>query len=130
MSIRNTLVFLLFTSKIQPWTPGRHRTFPSQIQLAFRTLVLSLRRLQGKGQLKEGPESGHRLGIGAAGAESEIISGTVTTLSEGAAAAQAFSSSPLLPTALPPVLPPLVHVDPAAIEWILEGVKRGEKWSD
>jgi hypothetical protein len=89
-----------------------------------------VRRLQGKGQLKEGPELGYRLSMGATGAESEIVSSTVTAFSDGAAAAHArtHSPSPSLSTQMPPVLPPLVHVDPAAIEWMLEGVKRGEKW--
>ncbi len=32
-------------------------------------------------------------------------------------------------TVPPPVLPPLVHVDPACIEWMLEGVTR-KRWED
>ena len=32
-------------------------------------------------------------------------------------------------TVLPPVVPPLVHVDPACIEWMLEGVTR-RRWRD
>ena len=32
-------------------------------------------------------------------------------------------------TVLPPVVAPLVHVDPACIEWMLEGVTR-KRWGD
>ena len=83
--------------------------------------MLGLRRLQGKGQLDtEGPGGGQGPNMRDA-SESDILSGAV--MADGAAPAHTGSQapSPSLSTQLPPVQPPLVHVDPATIEWILEG---------
>ena len=51
----------------------------------------------------------------------------IMRLKRAGATAAAFGGAAAAATSgLPPVLPPLVHVDPACIEWMLEGVTRGQ----
>ena len=119
----SSLSLLPFTP-IQPWNPRRHRNFSPECRHTLRALAMGIMRL------KRGGASGAAAAAAAAaggGADAAAASDVVGSSSAYAAAAAAIggAASAAAPSGLPPVLPPLVHVDPACIEWVLEGVSVG-----
>ena len=116
---------------MQSWLPFRHCTFPPECRRTLRALAMGIMRLKrggASGGAGAGAAAGAAVAAAAAGADAAAAPDVVGGGSAYAAAAAAIggAAAAAAPSGLPPVLPPLVHVDPACIEWMLEGVTRGQ----